>query len=481
MNTKTKCVAILAALTLCLPMSAQKKAKSAAKANDIWAQGRAVAEAVQQPTFPDKEYVITDFGASRDASATVNANAINSAIEKASKDGGGRVLVPYGQWLTGPITLQSNVNLVVENGATLLFSTVYNDYLPAVRTRWEGIDCYNLHPLIYAKDAKNIAITGQGTIDGQGRNETWWHMCGNAKRFGWKPGMLKTNNGNTNSGRPLLGKMEQEKTPVEKRVFGIADAMRPQLINFFQCEKVLVEGVTLRNSPFWVTHPCFVNHFTLRNVTIISHGPNSDGCDPECSKNVLIENCFFDTGDDCIAIKSGRNNDARAINVPSENIVVRNCRMKNGHGGVVVGSEIGSGYRNLWVEDCDMDSPELERVIRIKTNTCRGGVIEGIYVRNIRVGQCKEAVLKINLDYDSREVCDRSYPPMVHDVYLENVTSKKSKFGVYIIGLEESANVENINLKNCAFDGVEKDNSISGKVKDLKADNLKINGKKVVF
>ena len=153
--------------------------------------------------------------------------------------------------------------------------------------------------------------------------------------------------------------------------------------------------------------------------------------------------------------------------------------MKNGHGGVVIGSEIGSGFKNLWVEDCQMDSPELDRVIRIKTNPCRGGVIDGINVRNVKVGQCREAVLKINLDYEPREKCDRSYPPVVQNVNIDNVNSGKSKFGVLIIGLKESCNVRNVNLSNCSFNNVEKGNKITGLVENVTSTGLKINGKKV--
>lgn len=446
--------------------------------SDVWQRGKEVAAAIELPVIPTDSVVsITDFGASQLADARTNGNAINAAIDHASVNGGGRVVVPDGEWLTGPITLKSHVDLHIESGARLKFDTNPNLYLPVVRTRWEGIDCYNLHPLIYANGATDVSITGEGTIDGQASTEFWWPMCGVA-RYGYKPGMLKTNNGDASSGRPLLSAMEQGKVDVEQRVMGVRDALRPQLINFYECRRILIEGVTLRNSPFWVIHPCFVNDLTVRGLTIISHGPNSDGCDPEGCRNVLIENCFFDTGDDCIAIKSGRNNDARAINIPTENVIVRNCRMKNGHGGVVVGSEIGSGFRNLWVEDCQMDSPELERVIRIKTNPCRGGVIEGINVRNVTVGQCKEAVLKINLDYEPRENCDRSFPPIVQDVVIENVTSERSKFGVLIIGLKESCNVKNVTVENCTFNNVEKGNKVTGLVENVKARNLIINGKK---
>lgn len=462
----------IAASALAAPRS------SARQRTDVWQRGKEVAAAIELPVIPTDSVVrITDFGASQCADARTNANAINAAIEHASVSGGGRVFVPDGEWLTGPITLKSHVDLHIASGARLKFDTNPNLYLPVVRTRWEGIDCYNLHPLIYANGATDVSITGEGTIDGQASTEFWWSMCGVA-RYGYKPGMLKTNNGDACSGRPLLSAMEQGKVDAEKRIMGIRDALRPQLINFYECQRVLIEGVTLRNSPFWVIHPCFVNDLTVRDLTIISHGPNSDGCDPEGCRNVLIENCFFDTGDDCIAIKSGRNNDARAINIPTENVVVRNCRMKNGHGGVVVGSEIGSGFRNLWVEDCQMDSPELDRVIRIKTNPCRGGVIEGINVRNVTVGQCKEAVLKINLDYEPRENCDRSFPPVVKDVVIENVTSEKSKFGVLIIGLKESCNVKNITVENCKFNNVEKGNKVTGLVENVQARNLIINGKK---
>ena len=291
-------------------------------------------------------------------------------------------------------------------------------------------------------------------------------------RFGWKEGMKSQRL--PGLGRPKLTEYEQNNVPVEQRVMGLNDALRPQLMNFYRCERVKIEGVTLRNSPFWVIHPVFVNHLTVRNVTIISHGPNSDGCDPESSKNVLIEDCFFDTGDDCIAIKSGRNNDGRKWDIPSENIVVRNCKMKNGHGGVVIGSEISGGFRNLWVENCVMDSPELDRVIRIKTSECRGGIIENVFVRNIKVGECKEAVLKINLAYEPREECDRSFPPLVRNVVLENVTSNKSRYGVFIVGLDGKENVSDITLSNCIFNGVKEGDNIKG-AKNISYVNYKLN------
>ena len=219
-----------------------------------------------------------------------------------------------------------------------------------------------------------------------------------------------------------------------------------------------MEDVTLLRSPFWVIHPLHSTDITVRRVKMINDGPNGDGCDPECCDRVLIEDCFFNTGDDCIAIKSGRNRDGRERNMPSKNIIIRNCEMKNGHGGVVVGSEISGGCQNVYAHDCVMDSPNLDRVLRIKTNSCRGGIIENINVRNITVGQCGEAVLKINTDYEPKEVCCRGFYPTVRNINVENVTCNKSKYGVLVVALDTVCNVYDVNVKNCKFDGVAQGN-----------------------
>ena len=303
--------------------------------------------------------------------------------------------------------------------------------------------------MLYAYGETNIAITGKGKIDGMGSDTNWWCMKGR-KKYGWKPGLLNREEG----GRDKLLMYAETSTPMYKRVMTPEDALRPQTINFYNCNTILIEDVEIINSPFWVIHPMFCESMIVRGVTIFNRGPNGDGCDPESSKNILIEDCLFDVGDDCIAIKSGRNMDGRKWNVPSENIIVRNCRMKNGHGGVVVGSEISGGYRNLFVENCEMDSPLLDRVIRIKTSNCRGGLIENIYARNIKVGECKEAVLRINLQYDNREKCDRSSNPTVRSVYLEIVTCAQSQSGDVIIGLDDVKYVDNIPTDNSTFNNV---------------------------
>ena len=438
-----------------------------------------IEQSIQAPQFKDAEYVITKMGAKPSATAAQNQKAIQKAIDRCSKKGGGRVVVPAGQkFYTGAIELKSGVNLVVEEGAVLEFAFQPELY-PIVETSWEGLECFNLSPCVYAFQATDIAITGSGTIDGGGSNDTWWPWCG-APSYGWtegtisqkleaRPRLLR----NGEDGVPMTDEQGQ-RTP--QRTFGPKDGLRPQLVNFTQCQRVLMEDVTLLRSPFWVIHPLKSTDITVRRVKMINDGPNGDGCDPESCDRVLIEDCFFNTGDDCIAIKSGRNRDGRERAMPSQNIIIRNCEMKNGHGGVVVGSEISGGAKNIFAHDCVMDSPNLDRVLRIKTNSCRGGVIENIFVRDIKVGQCGESVLKINLDYEHNEICCRGNYPTVRNVLMENVTCEKSKYGVQIIGLNEDTYVYDIDVRNCRFNGVQQGNYQSGKVRNIRFDRLYING-----
>lgn len=428
-----------------------------------------IANSIKQPVFKNKSYNIKKFGAKPESDAASNQHAINLAISACSNAGGGKVIVPEGVWHTGAIELKDNVNMVLEKDAVLQF-VFQPELYPIVKTRWEGLDCWNLSPCVYAYKASNIAITGEGTIDGGGSNETWWKWCGAAK-YGWTDGIISQKNGS----RARLLQMAEDGVDVDKRRFGPQDGLRPQLINFNQCDRILIEDVTLLRSPFWVIHPLLSSNITVRGVHINNDGPNGDGCDPESCDGVLIENCYFNTGDDCIAIKSGRNNDGRKWNRPSQNIIVRNCEMKNGHGGVVIGSEISGGCRNVFAENNIMDSPNLDRVIRIKTNSCRGGIVENIYARNIKVGQCGESVLKINLDYEHNEICCRGFNPVVRNINLENVTCNKSKYGVQIIALYDSVNVYDINVKDCRFNGVSDGNSIKGKVGKISFENYYLN------
>ena len=430
-----------------------------------------IEKSIRKVTFPDKEFVITKYGAKPDAKAAKNQAAINKAIDACSKAGGGRVIVPEGTWETGAIRLKSHVNLVVEKGATLLFAFDTSLY-PTVLTRWEGLDVWNYSPCIYAYEETDVAITGAGTIDGNGSRETWWPMCGHSM-FGWNESIKESQR----ESRPELLKMAENGVDVNERQFGQGRGLRPQLINLYKCEGVLIEGVTLLRSPFWVIHPLLSNDITVRGVKIWNEGPNGDGCDPESCDRVLIEDCIFHTGDDCIAIKSGRNVDGRKWDIPSQNIIVRNCEMQDGHGGVVIGSEISGGCRNVYVENCKMDSPNLDRVLRIKSNSCRGGVIENIYMRKVEVGECREAVMRINLNYDPKEVCCRGFNPTVRNVYMEQVTSQKSKHGILLNGLEDADNIYDIHVKDCQFNGVRDKGLVrTGLSHDLYLDNVMVNG-----
>ncbi len=419
-----------------------------------WGQVPEILSRIEAPQFPDKDFVITDFGAVGDGQ-TDCTEAFKQAIAAANEAGGGRVVVPAETFYTGAIHLKSNVNLYVSEGAVVNFSTDPNDYMPVVYTRFEGVEVMNFSPLIYAYEQENIAITGKGILDGRASNENWW-----ARK--------------STQGRDVgqSREMGEAGVPVEERVFGLGKHLRPNMIQPYRCKNILIEGVTFKNSPMWHIHLVLSENITVRNVKVIGHGPNNDGCNPESCKDVLIEGCYFDTGDDCIAIKSGRNNDGRRVNVPSENIIVRDCEMKDGHGGVVIGSEMTGGARNVFAENCIMDSPNLDRALRIKTNSVRGGFVENVYMRNVTVGQVAEAVLKINFFYGEGDTGE--FTPTVCNINMENVTSEKSRYALLINGYERSP-ITDVTLKNCTFNNVERENKLVG-IKNLVLDNVKING-----
>ncbi|HEY6437103.1 MAG TPA: glycoside hydrolase family 28 protein, partial [Ignavibacteriaceae bacterium] len=435
-----------------------------------WDKLESILDEIKEPSFPDKEFNITTYGAVGDG-LTDCSNAIKDAIEQCNANGGGKVLVPEGIFLTGAIYLKSNVNLYISDNATLKFSEDKSKYLPVVFTRWEGVECMNYSALIYAYGEENIAITGNGILDGQGSSENWWSWKGN-KDSGWMEGMQ-----NQKKDRDLLFQLAENNGPPEKRIFGEGHYLRPNFVQSYKCKNILIEGVTIKNSPMWFIHPVLCENVSVKNVTVEGLGPNNDGCNPESSRNVLIQNCFFNTGDDCIAIKSGRNTDGRRINVPSENIIIQDCSMKEGHGGVVIGSEISGGVKNVFAENCVMSSPNLDRAIRIKTNAVRGGLIENIFVRNISVGQVKEAVIKINFYYEEGE--NGSHLPIVKNLNFSNITSEKSEYAIWIKAFNNSP-VENIRLSNCNFKNVEKENLIEN-VKTIVTSSVIINDKPLLI
>lgn len=337
---------------------------------------------IKVPVFPKKEFPITKYGARKDSDSS---EAIRRAITACHDAGGGSVVIPEGTWLTGKIHFKSNVNLRLEKDATLIFSDDPADYLPAVQSSWEGFECFNYSPLIYAFDCENVAITGEGKLE--------------AKMGTWKEW----------SGRPpahlealkKLYTMGSTNVPVAERQMAESENhLRPQFIQFNRCKNVLIENIRIRNSPFWTIHLLLCDSVVVRGLDIHAHGHNNDGIDPEMTRNLLVENCKFDQGDDAIAIKSGSNQDGWRLNAPAENIVIRNCIILEGHQLVAIGSELSAGIRNVYVHDCKFVNEKYQpmNLLFIKTNHRRGGFVDNIYMENIEAGRVKQSVLGIETD-----------------------------------------------------------------------------------
>lgn len=435
---------------------------------DPWKGLDKILRQIKAPTFPNKDFAVTQYGAIADGK-TDCTEAFKKAIGACNKAGGGRVVVPVGNFYSGPIHLKSNVNLHLVKGSKILFSTKPEDYLPLVYTRWEGVELMNYSSLIYAFEQKNIAITGEGILDGQASAQNWWPWKGQSQ-YGWKEG---TPNQTNKDKRAALFEMAERNVPVAERKFGAGFYLRPQFIQPYRCENVLIEGVTVINSPMWVINPVLCNNVTIERVTVNSDGPNSDGCDPESCKNVLIKDCYFNTGDDCIAIKSGRNADGRRINIPSENIIIQGCKMANGHGGVVIGSEISGGVRNVFAENCNMSSPELDRALRIKTSSARGGITENVYLRNIEVGQVKEQVFIATMLYEDAG----NFMPTIRNIEVRDMRVQNGgKVGVLLEGYKESP-VQNIRLINVVINEVKTPYKFSNAT-GVQFTNVTINGMK---
>jgi polygalacturonase len=451
-----------AGAALLVPTGAWPWPRAAAAAG--WSLVPEILSRIVPPVFPARDFPVTKYGAVGDGRADCTA-AFHDAIAACHAAGGGRVVVPQGSFLTGAIRLKSGVNLhLATPGSVIRFSRDPRHYLPVVFTRWEGVECMNYSALIYAFEERNIAVTGSGTLDGQASAEYWWPWKGTSTK---DPAAQ-----NQNAARARLIDTGARGVPVAERVFGEGGYLRPNFIQPYRCQNVLIEGVKVRNSPMWEIHPVLCANVTVRGVDILSHGPNNDGCNPESCTDVLIENCTFDTGDDCIALKSGRNDDGRRVNVPVENVIVRDCVMKDGHGGVVIGSEISGGARHIFAERCRMDSPQLDRALRLKTNSVRGGTIEHVYMRDVTVGQVAEAVVTVNFFYEEGDA--GKFPPIVRDVEVRNVTSRKSQYVLLLRGYAHDP-VSDLRIVDCTFDNVEKPDVLES-VKDIVLANVKVNG-----
>jgi len=385
-----------------------------------------IIKAIRQTEFPADTTQITSFGAVGDGFSDSRA-AIVTAIEICAEKGGGVVLIPEGTFFCkGSISLRSNVTLHLSSGATLLFSPDPEDYLPAVLTRWEGIDIYNYSPMIYTEGRENVAITGQGTING------------NAEKI-WSP-FRKLQTEAQNRAR----QMNDDQVPVTERKFGTGDYLRPSFIQFINCKRILIEGVTLTSSPLWILHPVYCSDLIIRNVNINSLVINNDGIDFDSCENGLVEGCTFRTGDDAVVFKSGRDRDGWKVNRPTKNIVVRNCTAPQVLHGIAFGSEMSGGIENIFVENFSLGNVEGE-AIQFKSNKDRGAFIRDVFIRNVDVNSVRGHLLYFTNSYHSYR--GGKSPSEFSNIYLENINCKQTNFLIQLQGLEEMP-LHDISIEN---------------------------------
>lgn len=413
-------------------------------------------------------------GAATDGT-TVNTRLINSTIERLAGEGGGTLFFPAGRYLTGPIRLKSNITLELEAGATLLFSTNFDDYLPFVEVRHEGVMMKSFCPLIYATDAENITIKGEGTLDGQGK--AWWDeffkvlidLRDNGKR-------------DVNKYQPLFEKENDVKkiaSETNEDWHGTLDRrfFRPPFIQPIHCKNVRIEGVKIINSPFWTVNPEFCDNVTVDGVTIHNvDSPNTDGINPESCRNVHISNCHISVGDDCITIKSGRDLQARNIGAACENITVTNCTMLSGHGGVVIGSEMSGGVRRVTITNCVFEG--TDRGIRLKSTRGRGGIVEDIRISNIVMKDIKKEALTFNLKYSRMPQEPKSErTPVFRNIHISGVTVVDVNVPIQIVGLEE-APISDIVLRDIQIKNGKQPNEFKD-CENILMENVVVNGKNV--
>lgn len=406
---------------------------------------------------------------------TLNTTLINHTVDRLSQAGGGTLFFPAGTYLTGAIRLKSNITLELEAGATLLFSDNFDDYLPFMEVRHEGVMMKSFSPLISAMDAENITIKGEGTLDGQGK--AWWTEFFRIYVDLEKNGMRELNKyqplwERENDVEALYAETNEDWHGTLKRRF-----FRPPFIQPVRCRRVRIEGVKIINSPFWTVNPEFCDNVVVTGVTIHNvPSPNTDGINPESCRNVHISDCHISVGDDCITLKSRRDAQARRLGVPCENITITNCTMLSGHGGVVIGSEMSGSVRKVTISNCVFDG--TDRGIRIKSTRGRGGVVEDIRVSNIIMSNIKREAVVLNLKYSEMPVEPMSErTPLFRDISISGLTAVGVKMPVKIVGLEEAPVTDiilrDINVKNarekCIFENCER----------IRLTDVIVNGKEV--
>lgn len=381
-------------------------------------------------------YNVTKYGAKNDSSKLAT-ESIKKAIAAAYKAGGGTVFFPAGKYLTGPIHLKSNITILIDAGAEIHFSDNFDHYLPMVKSRWEGTDVINFSPLFYANGAENIAIKGRGLIDGHGKK--WWAYSEvHVKKIPtsrWQEEFKRLN-------RDVLA---PDLPGWIERGF-----LRPPFIQTIDCKNVLIEGISIRNSPFWTINPQYCDNVTISKVTINNPpSPNTDGINPESCRNVHISDCHISVGDDCITIKSGKDRSGRKANVPAENHTITNCTMLSGHGGVVIGSEMSGGVKKIVISNCVFDG--TDRGLRIKTARGRGGIVEDIRVDNIIMKNIRDQAIVLDMQYAKttpEPVSERT--PAFRNIHFSNITAQGNQAG-YLNGLDEMP-IEDISFNDINMD-----------------------------
>ena len=410
-----------------------------------WAEAEKIEAEVTGAKISGPIFNVLDYNVVPDTEL-LNTDPINELISLVSDKGGGVLRFPKGVYRTGGIILKDNIEINIQEGAVLKFSQNPVDYTPNVIGHWEGMEIYNFRAFMYSNDAKNIAITGSGILDGNAGWDNWW---------GWS----KNNLHKLKKNRPRLMDYNRSQVPVEKRNFGIGYHLRPNFIQTYKSEKITIQGVTLKNSPMWFIHTVLSENIIIDGVKIYApyESPNTDAIDFESSKNIVVKNCFIDVGDDCITMKSGRNQDGRRINIPTENVIARNNIIKNGRGGLTIGSEMSGGANNIFMKDCQINSKKLNRAFRIKGSEVRGGYVRNIFVKDVQIDTVGGGpVLNIDLHYKVREA-ERDgnlYLPKIENVFIQNVSCNYAKQPLFLDGYEESK-IRNIWLKNIDIKDVE--------------------------
>lgn len=437
-----------AAVALAFLLAGTPQVRADAAADAAWAGVPGILQRIVPPTFLDRSFAITDYGAKAGGRESCTS-AFATAIARCVEGGGGRVVVPAGVYLTGPIHLASHVELHLEAGAEVVFSDRFEDYLPVVQVRVGGIDVMNYSPLVYAKDCTDIAITGKGKLNGNAAR--WWQWKGKETTAHFQMGASNV--------------------PLAERVFGTPEAaMRPNFLVLLNCRNLLLEDFTIGSGPNWTIHPTYCENVIIRRVTVDTHGPNNDGIDPDSCRNVLIEHCTFKTGDDCVVLKSGYNEDGWRVGKPTENVVMRHCSSNEGHGGLVIGSEMSGGVRNVYMHDCEFEG--TDRAVRIKSRIDRGGVVENVWVENVKAKNMQREVVILNMDYssDKQELVVKK-PPIFRNMAIRHVTAEGAPVAITITGVEESP-IENIRFEDVTIASTK--GVVCSEVKGLKFENVKV-------